>query len=97
MNSEARSAEFSSSPVVTVEGRFWRVSTIRKGRVESYLCETEAEARRFAELLGQPPVDAERVPRARASRKLQPASDRGEQASGLRLVRGSTLNWKPRF
>jgi hypothetical protein len=77
--------------VITAEGRFFRVSVLRRGRVESYLCETEAEARRFAELLSQPPVETGRRAAYSAARP-QPRSDAG--SSPLRLVRSNAVNWK---
>ena len=46
-----------SPPVITRDFDGWRVSLIRGGRVHSYLCESKAEAERFAALLAQPITD----------------------------------------
>ena len=82
-------------PVISPDGRFFRVSIVRSGRVESYLCETEAEANRWAALVAQPPTDAQRC----AHRP--PARDGGALSNAaqavLRLVRFGAMNWKPRY
>ena len=94
MNSELPNAD-PLAPVITPEGRFFRVSVLRAGRAESYLCETEAEARRWAALVAQPPTDAQRGPHrpaAPAERALSSATQ-----AVLRFVRLGPLSWKPRF
>lgn len=42
-------------PIITKDIDGWRVGLVRNGRVHVYLCETEADAKRFAALLGDPP------------------------------------------
>lgn len=92
MNAELPS-NFSLMPVISAEGRIFRVSVLRNGRVESYLCETEAEARRWADVLSQPPTETSRGPR-------RPAAPARQQANAadrvLRLVRTGFVSWKPR-
>lgn len=92
MNAEL-SSNYSPTPVISAEGRYFRVSVLRSGRVESYLCETEAEARRWADVLSQPPTENARGPRRPAApeRKQDSAGDRM-----LRLVRTGVVSWKPR-
>lgn len=91
MNSELRHED--CPPAITPEGRFFRVSVIRKGRVESYLCETEAEAKRFAELLAQPPVELKpKSTKPPAAAK----TDSANESNVLRFVRIHTPNWKGR-
>lgn len=43
-----------SPPVITRDFDGWRVSLVRGGRVHTYLCETQAEAERFAGMLAKP-------------------------------------------
>lgn len=76
---------------ITPEGRFFRVSVIRKGRVESYLCETEAEARRFADLLSQPPLEVKPKQHRPAPAPKPPTTD---GSNVLRFVRVDAPNWK---
>ena len=45
------------SPVITQDLTGWRVSVMRGERVESYVCETESAAKRFAQFLSAPPVE----------------------------------------
>lgn len=45
-----------SQPIVTQEPNAWHVSHVRNGRVHTYICETEQQARRFAQLLSEPLV-----------------------------------------
>jgi hypothetical protein len=40
--------------VITRDFDGWRVSLVRAGRVHTYLCETQREAERFANLLARP-------------------------------------------
>lgn len=90
MNCELSDSDLPEGPVITREGRFFRVNVLRRNRVESYLCETEAEARRFADLLAQPPLESS--PTRRGTRPAQPAS--AEREGQLRIVRSNVLNWK---
>lgn len=79
----AQQTDYPSEAAITPEGSGYRVSVIRRGRVESYLCETEAEARRFADLISQPPVETK--PRRKPA-----------EPTGLRLVRSPIQFLKPR-
>ena len=84
------SSEFPTEPVITEEGRFFRVSVLRHGRVESYLCETAAQARHFAALLALPPTDV----RPRASTTSPAPRKPASPAPRLSLVPTRTVSWK---
>lgn len=45
-----------SQPIVTKEPNAWHVSHVCNGRVYTYICETEKQACRFAQLLSEPVV-----------------------------------------
>lgn len=88
MNFATQSDE-AHEPVISPEGRFFRVSVLRNGRVESYLCETQAQAKHFAELLAQPLIDVRRPERS------APTSAEGPRtAPRLSLVRSRAISWK---
>lgn len=83
----------SCEPVISMEGRYFRVSRLVNGRVETYLCETEAEALRFKELLSQPVVE----PRGRMPRAVPNAPPRPPRLPAkISLVRSGWVQWKTR-
>ena len=92
MHQELPSSSLPTEPVITPEGRFFRVSLIRRGQVESYLCETETEAKRWASLVVQPPTETLRGPHRPAAPRPPSATERL-----LALVRSSTRTLKPKF
>lgn len=70
--------------MVTNDFDGWKVSLMKHGRVQVYLCATEELARRFAAFLSQPPVEKA----VRSPRRLPLRSNRHRFAETLRRVAG---------
>lgn len=90
MDAASFSSEFPSEPVIQQEGRFFRVSVLRRSRVESYLCESETQARHFAQLLAQPPSD----PRPRPQPAKPPARKATLPSPRLSVIPTVPMSWK---
>lgn len=72
------------SPVITQELDGWRVSVVRGERVETYLCDNESAARRFAKFLSEPPVEP---PRRRAFHKTAAPTKKPPPSPAVSLLR----------
>lgn len=71
------------APVITNDFDGWKVSLMKNGRVQVYLCATESLALKFAAFLAQPPVEK------KTRRISEPVSaNRRGWADRLRLVAG---------
>lgn len=93
LNCECAQRSHAAPAVISIEGSMWRVSVVRGARVESYLCESEAKARRWADLLNEPLSESVRRPRSTVD---SPPNELCATARSLRLIRTGFIGWKPR-